>query len=181
MEFDSEIIQTINETQQELIDNEILDKEGIIEVINAAIAPRYLLLEGDFVKKTIKKLVSQKYTYKQYREAIDAGVSAYLKRDKDDELIPSSVDVFLNKLGGILFNKHQQEQDPAWAAYIQTLNKKYRNDYCKGKVINELNLLYKSGHTIQQMYKLALGTDSWKDLKQKMDDEINNAILLGTI
>lgn len=49
--------------------------------------------------------LTRQYSYELLLECIDIGVSSYFRYDHDGNLTRESVGVFLNKLGGIAFNK----------------------------------------------------------------------------
>lgn len=58
----------------------------------------------------IAKLVKQ-YPYELLVECIDIGVASYFKYDENGDLTQGSVNDFLNKLGGIAFNKSRSPID----------------------------------------------------------------------
>ena len=70
-------------------------------IIKEKIAPYELTDKG---MADISQLVRQ-YSYELLRECIDIGVSTYFRYDENGELTRDSVNKFLNKLGGIAFNK----------------------------------------------------------------------------
>lgn len=76
-------------------------RKKIETIIKEKIAPYELTDKG---MADISQLVRQ-YSYELLRECIDIGVSAYFRYDENGELTRDSVNKFLNKLGGIAFNK----------------------------------------------------------------------------
>lgn len=55
--------------------------------------------------------LTKQYPYKLLIECIDIGVASYFRYNKNNELIQESVNDFLNKLGGIVFNKSKSPID----------------------------------------------------------------------
>ena len=76
-------------------------RKKIETIIKEKIAPYELTDKG---MADISQLVRQ-YSYELLRECIDIGVSTYFRYDENGELTRDSVNEFLNKLGGIAFNK----------------------------------------------------------------------------
>ena len=58
----------------------------------------------------LSKIVRQ-YPYELLLECIDIGVSSYFKYDEEGKLTRDSVQMFLNKLGGIAYNKSRSPVD----------------------------------------------------------------------
>ena len=56
-------------------------------------------------------LLVRQYPYELLTECIDIGVSAYFRYDQDGNLTRESVQVFLDKLGGIAYNKSRSPID----------------------------------------------------------------------
>jgi hypothetical protein len=57
----------------------------------------------------------QKYSIDELLDAIDVSAKAYLKFSKENELLKESIDTFLNKIGGILFNRRLKPIDQKMA------------------------------------------------------------------
>ena len=82
-------------------------RKRIETIVNERIRPYTLNEKG---QADIAKLVKQ-YPYELLRECIDIGVASYFRYDKNGELTQDSVNDFLNKLGGIAFNKSKSPID----------------------------------------------------------------------
>lgn len=78
-------------------------RKKIKTIIKAKILPYTLTKIGE---ANIAKLEKQ-YPYDLIVECIDIGIASYFDYDKNGVLTKDSVDVFFNKLGGILHNKSQ--------------------------------------------------------------------------
>ncbi|MEE0945356.1 MAG: hypothetical protein U0M42_00835 [Acutalibacteraceae bacterium] len=76
-------------------------RKKIETIINERISPYSL---NDIGKADISQIVRQ-YPYELLLECIDIGVSNYFKYDEKGCLTKESVDTFLNKIGGIAYNK----------------------------------------------------------------------------
>lgn len=76
-------------------------RKKIETIINERISPYSL---NDIGKADISKIVRQ-YPYELLLECIDIGVSNYFKYDENGCLTKESAEKFLNKLGGIAYNK----------------------------------------------------------------------------
>ena len=76
-------------------------RKKIETIINERISPYSL---NDIGKADISRIVRQ-YPYELLLECIDIGVSNYFKYDEKGCLTKESVDTFLNKIGGIAYNK----------------------------------------------------------------------------
>lgn len=82
-------------------------RKRIETIISERIHPYSLNEKG---QADVAKLVKQ-YPYELLKECIDIGVASYFRYDKDGELTQDSVNDFLNKLGGIAFNKSRSPID----------------------------------------------------------------------
>ena len=82
-------------------------RKKIETIVSEKIRPYSLNEKG---KADVAKLVKQ-YPYELLKECIDIGVASYFRYDKDGELTQNSVNDFLNKLGGIAFNKSKSPID----------------------------------------------------------------------
>lgn len=76
-------------------------KKKIATIINEKISPFSLNEKG---RADIARLEAQ-YQYNTLKECIDIGVAKYFKYDDNGKLTKESVENFLNKLGGIAYNK----------------------------------------------------------------------------
>ena len=82
-------------------------RKKIETIINEKIHPYTLNEVG---KASIANLTKQ-YPYKLLIECIDIGVASYFRYNENNELVQESVNDFLNKLGGIVFNKSKSPID----------------------------------------------------------------------
>lgn len=82
-------------------------RKKIETIIKDKIAPYTLTDKG---KANISKLVRQ-YSYELLLECIDIGVSTYFNYDQNGNLKRESVENFLDKLGGIAYNKSRSPID----------------------------------------------------------------------
>ena len=76
-------------------------RKKIETIINEKIHPFSLNEKG---RADIARLTTQ-YSYDILKKCIDIGVAKYFRYDNDGSLLGESVDIFLNKLGGIAHNK----------------------------------------------------------------------------
>jgi len=84
-----------------------LARKKIETIINDKIYPFSLNERG---KADLAQIV-RKYPYDLLVECIDIGVAAYFRYDENGKLIQESVQTFLNKLGGIAYNKSRSPID----------------------------------------------------------------------
>lgn len=82
-------------------------RKRIETIINERIYPFSLNERG---KADLAQIV-RKYPYDLLVECIDIGVAAYFHYDENGKLIQKSVQTFLNKLGGIAYNKSRSPID----------------------------------------------------------------------
>ena len=82
-------------------------RKRIITIIKNKILPYTLNKVGE---ANIARLEKQ-YSYELLVDCIDIGIATYFKYDKNNILIHDSVDIFLNKLGGIAYNKSKSLLD----------------------------------------------------------------------
>lgn len=82
-------------------------RKKIDTIIKEKIAPYTLTDKG---MSDISQLVRQ-YSYELLLECIDIGVSTYFRYDDNGKLTQDSANNFLNKLGGIAFNKSRSPVD----------------------------------------------------------------------
>lgn len=82
-------------------------RKRIETIISERISPYSLNEKG---QADIARLVKQ-YPYELLKECIDIGVASYFRYDENGELTQLSVNDFLNKLGGIAFNKSRSPID----------------------------------------------------------------------
>lgn len=96
-------------------------RKKIETIVQEKIAP-YTLNERGMAD--LSQLV-RKYSYELLIECIDIGVSSYFKYDADGNLTRDSVQTFLNKLGGIAYNKSRTPVDQE----IYHLNNKGKSQF----------------------------------------------------
>ena len=124
-----------------------MGKRKIETIINEKISPFRLNEKG---KSTISQLVNN-YPYDLLVESIDIGASQYFRYDDEGYLTQESVANFINKLGGIAYNKSLNP--------IEQEIKKINN---KGKAsFNYWN--YQSANSILNNYIRALKSSKWTD------------------
>lgn len=78
-----------------------MGKKKIETIVKEKIFPYSLNERG---KSNLSQLIAS-YPYELLKECIDIGVTQYFRYDKQHKLIEESVNNFLNKLGGIAYNK----------------------------------------------------------------------------
>ena len=110
-------------------------RKKIETIIKEKIAPYELTDKG---MADISQLVRQ-CSYELLRECIDIGVSTYFRYDENGELTRDSVNKFLNKLGGIAFNK---SRSPVEQEIYHLKNKgncqfAYWNPQCANDLLHE--------------------------------------------
>ncbi len=100
-------------------------RKRIETIINERISPYSLNEKG---QADIARLVKQ-YPYELLKECIDIGVASYFRYDENGELTQLSVNDFLNKLGGIAFNKSRSpiDQEISHLVSIGTMKFSYWN------------------------------------------------------
>lgn len=124
-----------------------MGKRKIETIINEKISPFRLNEKG---KSTISQLVNN-YPYDLLVESIDIGASQYFRYDDEGYLTQESVANFIDKLGGIAYNKSLNP--------IEQEIKKINN---KGKAsFNYWN--YQSANSILNNYIRALKSSKWTD------------------
>ena len=124
-----------------------MGKRKIETIINEKISPFRLNEKG---KSTISQLVNN-YPYDLLVECIDIGASQYFRYDDEGYLTQESVANFIDKLGGIAYNKSLNP--------IEQEIKKINN---KGKAsFNYWN--YQSANSILNNYIRALKSSKWTD------------------
>lgn len=87
------------------MDSEVCEK--LITIINEKIAPFFLNKKGE----ADIACLTARYPYEFIVDCINIGVSRYFQYDENGNLTKDSVDEFLDKLGGIAFNKSQSPID----------------------------------------------------------------------
>lgn len=142
-----------------------MGRKKIETIIHEKINPYTLNEKG---KSSISQLVSQ-YSYDLLIECIDIGVSQYFVYDDKGVPTEKSVTTFLNKLGGIAYNK---SLSPIEQEILRIKNK------CKN-VFNYWN--DHAGNAILNNYILALRSAEWTDeqihydLKNEVIELVNNS------
>lgn len=99
----------VNITRSTKNKGESMSRKKIKTIINEKISPFELNEKGI---SCIAQLV-RKYPYELLVECIDIGVSTYFKYDDNGNLTKESVQIFLDKLGGIVYNKSRSPIDQA--------------------------------------------------------------------
>ena len=84
-----------------------MDYKNIVNIIDEKISPYKLNEKG---VSEISRL-AREYGCDLLLECIDIGVATYLKYNEDDKVIEDSVTMFLQKLGGIAYNKSKHPID----------------------------------------------------------------------
>lgn len=142
-----------------------MGRKKIETIIHEKIKPYTLNEKG---KSSISQLVSQ-YSYDLLIECIDIGVSQYFVYDDKGVPTEKSVTTFLNKLGGIAYNK---SLSPIEQEILRIKNKcknafNYWNDHAGNAILNN--------------YILALKSAEWSDeqihydLKNEVIGLVNNS------
>jgi len=159
-------------------------RKKIETIINNKIAPYSLNEKG----KAKLAQVIRKYPYELLIECIDIGIKQYFHYDDKGVLIQKSVGEFLNKLGGIAYNKSQNPVDQE-ISHIKNKCKKafaYWNDFKADDILDKYILgLRKSGWTDNQILKdlqtevnrlinSSRNWSQWSDVMEKWIEDINH-------
>lgn len=143
-----------------------MGKKKIETIINEKIYPFTLNEKG---KSTICQLVSR-YSYDLIVECIDVGVSQYFMYDQEGNLTQESVSNFINKIGGIAYNK---SLDPIEQSLIKIMNKGkktfgYWNKHAADNLLNNyIYYLKSSGYTEEQiLYDLEVEVEGLINMAQ---------------
>lgn len=148
--------------------------DSMVAMINNALTPYKLNETG--ISNLKKRMI--KFNLELLAEAINIGEEAYLKRNENGTITFESASLFLSKLGGIMFNKQQEQNDPQAAEFKEFLS------YLKGKFhaknwqlansIKEINVMRKSGFTIPMLYRIVreLKSNDIYDLHKKLSDVV---------
>lgn len=173
-------------------------RKSIETIINQKIQPYSLNEKG---RAGIARLAN-KFPYDYLVECINIGVSTYFRYDNDGNLTENSVSEFLNKLGGIAFNKSRSPIDQEISHIINVGKTKFSywnkdralqilNDY-----VNELRIHWSDnailndlqGETIQLMNRSRnwtnwiAGMEKWiSDVKNWKETDSVSIEQLGTI
>lgn len=129
-------------------------------------------------------LLTKKYSYDFLVECIDIGVSTYFRYDDNGKLTHESVNDFLNKLGGIAFNKMQSPIDQE-ISHLVNYGKtifyywdKYRATEIIKRYVNALQMYWKDDEIIKDLKgnTLLLMNDSynWSQWVSNMEGWIND-------
>lgn len=97
-----------------------MGRKKIETIINEKIFPYSLNEKG---KSDLSQIVN-KYPYELLKECIDIGVATYFRYNEDGNVTQESVNTFLNKFGGIAYNK---SRPPLEQAVYHIKNKCKRN------------------------------------------------------
>lgn len=159
-------------------------RKKIETIVNEKIAPYSLNERG---KAQLAQII-RKYPYEMLVECIDIGIKQYFHYDKDGALTQESVNEFLNKLGGIAYNRSKNPIDQE-ISHIKNKCKKiyaYWNDYKADDILYRYILaLRKSGWTDNQILKdlqtevnrlinSSRNWSQWSDTMEKWIDDINH-------
>lgn len=153
-------------------------------IINGKIAPYSLNERGKAqLAQTIRK-----YPYELLIECIDIGIKQYFHYDEKGTLTEESVDEFLNKFGGIAYNRSQNPIDQE-ISHIKNKCRKiyaYWNDFEADNILSRYILgLRKSGWTDNQILKdlqtevnrlsnSSRNWSQWSDAMEKWIEDINH-------
>jgi len=105
--------------EEELIEFHKNTSIKLIEYIESKIN-NFCLTEPE--KRKIEKLITN-YELQKIINAINISASKYLKFDKENNLIENSIEDFINKIGGILFNQNNPSVDQT-LKYIKAICQK---------------------------------------------------------
>lgn len=153
-------------------------------IINDKITPYSLNERGKAqLAQTIRK-----YPYELLIECIDIGIKQYFHYDEKGTLTKESVDEFLNKFGGIAYNRSQNPIDQE-ISHIKNKCRKiyaYWNDFEADNILSRYILgLRKSGWTDNQILKdlqtevnrlsnSSRNWSQWSDAMEKWIEDINH-------
>lgn len=142
-----------------------MGKKKIETIINEKIYPFELNEKG---KSKVSQLITN-YSYELLVECIDIGVSQYFQYGEDGKLLKCSVSTFLDKLGGIAYNKA-----------LTPIEQEIRKISNKGKV-NFSDWNNQSANSILNNYVRALRSAKWTDeqifadLKTEVNELVNSS------
>jgi hypothetical protein len=130
-------------------------------IINSKIHP--FKVKND--SPTFKRLLKGDWTVDELKEACEIG-TYYLRYSKEDELLLSSADTFIQKLGGILHNRRLKAQDPEYSEFVNDLTNKLgiSKSWKKSKALADLKFIYKAGYPVPELYKLCAKAKTWDDI-----------------
>ena len=129
----------------------------------------------DTGKVSIKKL-SLKYSIDQITSAMDTAFEQYFKIGDDGKFTAESVAAGFAKLGGIIRNKTEFENDPELKElhYIKgIMRNRYYLDSVNQHGMRLLQEGRKSGIPVSEMRNYSKSLNSWTDFRKKMEDEIS--------
>lgn len=130
-------------------------------IVNQKISPHTLNEKG---KAEISKLL-RTFGYDLLLESIDIGASTYFKYDSSGNLTGESVEIFLNKIGGIAYNKSRSPLDQE-LNYLKNKCKQYWRNSKVEEILNNYVLALKdTGYSEDQIIT---------DLQEKVHPLCNN-------
>ena len=161
-----------------------MPRKKIEIIINDKIAPYSLNESG---KAQLAQIV-RKYPYELLIECIDIGIEKYFRYDENGDLTQESVNIFLNKIGGIAYNKSQGPIEQEISHIKNKLKKRYSYwNISKAEEIltRYISALKKTGWTDNQILKdlqtevNRLGNSSrnwsqWTDAMENWIEDVNH-------
>ena len=158
----------------------------IEEIISKKILPYQLDKKEEI---TISRLSSQ-FSYDLLLECVDIGISTYFNYDENGCLTRESVTNFLEKLGGIAYNKSRSpiEQKILHLKNAGKLNKHYWNDKCADKLLHsyvselivskmpESKILDELNGKIMTFTKQSRNWTEWSSTMTKMIEDVKQQI-----
>lgn len=158
-----------------------MGKKKIETIIREKIYPFELNEKG---KSDLAQLTTN-YPYELLVECIDIGVSQYFQYNQDGDLIQDSVNTFLNKLGGIAYNKSLNpiEQEIKRINSKGKANFSYWNNQSANSILNNyINALRFAKWTDEQVYSdlktevisLINSSRNWTEWSSSMEKWIDN-------
>lgn len=139
-------------------------RKRIETIISERISPYSLNEKG---QADIARLVKQ-YPYELLKECIDIGVASYFRYDENGELTQLSVNDFLNKLGGIAFNKSRSPIDQE-ISHLVSIGKMKFSYWNKNKASQLLH------NYVKELRSYWSETDILEDLKGDTVRLMNNS------
>ena len=157
------------------------DNNEIEAIVTEIIAPYSLNETG---KRNLRKIVKQ-YPYDLLVECIDIGADHYLQYDDDGKLLQKSVNTFLDKLGGIAYNK---SRNPVEQEINHQKNKckqrfSYWNEYQADAILNDyVSALKNAGYSELQILndlkvevnRLSNKCTCWSDWREALNGWIDD-------
>jgi hypothetical protein len=159
--------------------NELLKQdEEMIQEVADFFTKRAVGYSPNEVDISTLRLLVKKFGFKEVVDAIEVSIIKYIEF-KDNKVIPESVQLAFNKIGGICKIKREEIKNPGISDiyYIRGIvRNRLKNDYNydDDKVLWLLKDAYKHKATIESMKEFTKKITSWKEFKDEINFFIEN-------